>query len=321
MVVKPHKVRLCLDARKINAVTKKDAYPLPSIEGIFSRLPKANIITKLDIKDAYWQIELDEESRPITAFTVPGRPLYQFVVMPFGMCNAPQTMSRLMDELGKPAFSESPFQRLYIDLLGPYSRSKSGHIGLLIVLDHHSKFHCLHPMRKFTSIFHCYGVPETVVSDNGSQFKANDLNAYFTSLGIKHMYTALYSPQVNASERMNRSLIAGIRAYLKGDHTRWDENLSAISCALRNSIHQAIRMSPYHALYGFDMITHGSTYSLLRRLNLLDEPTCKLSKDDNLQIIRKDIQKHIKDEYDANQWRYNLRTRNETFKIGQEILR
>ncbi|XP_046803805.1 uncharacterized protein LOC124419228 [Lucilia cuprina] len=79
LVVKPNKVRLCLDARKLNQVTKKDAYPLPNIGGIFARLPKANLITKLDLKDAYWQIGLDESSKPLTAFTVPGRPLYQFV--------------------------------------------------------------------------------------------------------------------------------------------------------------------------------------------------------------------------------------------------
>lgn len=77
-----------------------------------------------------------------------------------------------------------------------------------------------------------------------------NLNAYFTSMGIKHVYTALYSPQSNASERVNRSIIAGIRAYLKADHTKWDNNLSAISCALRNT-------SPYHALFGFNMTPMG----------------------------------------------------------------
>lgn len=78
--------------------TRKDAYPLPNIDGIFSRLPKANI-TKLELKDAFWQIPLTEEAKAITAFTVPGRPLYQFTVMPFGLCNAPQTMCRLVDQL------------------------------------------------------------------------------------------------------------------------------------------------------------------------------------------------------------------------------
>ena len=80
-----------------------------------------------------------------------------------------------------------------------------------------------------------------------------------------------------------------------GDHRLWDDKLSAISCALRNSFHQSINWSSFHALFGFNMITHGSTYTLLRNLKLLDEPVAALSRDDNLQIIRKDLQKYIKE--------------------------
>lgn len=170
-------------------------------------------------------------------------------------------------------------------------------------------------------IFHTYGIPEFIVSDNGSQFRANNLNAFFTSLGITHIYTACYSPQANASERVNRSLIAGIRAYLKSDHAKWDEHLSAISCALRNSCHQAINISPYHALFGFDMVTHGSTYALLRNLKLLEEPSYPLSREDSLQLIRKEIQKHINTAYEQNKHYYNLRTRSQSFTVGQEVLR
>lgn len=747
LVIKPNKVRLCLDARKVNAVTKKDAYPLHSIEGIFSRLPQANLISKLDLKDAYWQIGLADRAKPLTAFTVPGRPLYQFTVMPFGLCNAPQTMCRLMDELipadlrpcvfgylddliiisedfsthmtvlvriaeqfrkanltlniskshfcvtevrylgylighggvrtdpekvdailswptpknlkqvrgflglagwyrrfirnfsdivfpitevlstkkkfswtaaaqesfntikqllttapvlsnpdfsrkfylhcdasdfgiggvlvqldetgaekpiaymskklnsaqrnysvtereclaaveaikkfrcylelqdfevvtdhssllwlmkqpdltgrlarwvlklqsykftishrkgkdhivpdalsrkycdeiasvdftepevdlnskhfydedyqllkdqinknpgkypdikiadnfvyirnehyrgdseqeqrswklwipkqlrttlmsrfhdskvachggvaktlellrrnffwpgmtkdvndyvrsceickttkspnyimkpemGNPVISIRPFQRLFVDLIGPYPRSKAGHIGILIVLDHLSKFHWLCPLKKFSSsviqefllknIFHVYGVPETIVSDNGSQFRANELNAFLTSLGISHVYTAIYSPQSNASERVNRSIISGIRSFLKADQKLWDENLSFISCALRNSTHQTIKCSPYHALYGFNMITHGESYKLLSKLQLLDEGSFSLSRDDNLKLLRMKLRKHISEAYDRNQHQYNLRTRPITFNIGQKVFR
>jgi len=99
LVQKPGKVRLCLDSRKVNMVTTKDAYPLPQIDGILSRLPKANFISSLDLKDAYWQIPLDPASRDKTAFTIPGKPLYQYKVMPFGLTNASQTMTRLMDKV------------------------------------------------------------------------------------------------------------------------------------------------------------------------------------------------------------------------------
>jgi len=67
LVMKPGKNRLCLDARRLSKVTKKDAYPLQNIDGILSIF-----ISSVDLKHAYWQIELEEESRPITAFTIPG---------------------------------------------------------------------------------------------------------------------------------------------------------------------------------------------------------------------------------------------------------
>ena len=237
----------------------------------------------------------------------------------------------LKPNIGNQIVTNRPFQRLYVDILGPYPRSKQGNIGILIVLDHLTKFHWLCPLRKFTStvikdfllkqIFHVYGVPEVLVSDNGSQFKANEFNAFLTELGIHHTYTAIYSPQSNASERVNRSIISGIRAYLKKDQTLWDEKLSYISCALRNSIHQSIQCSPYRAVFGQEMITHGSSYKLLKNLNLLNEPTLKLNKDDQLYLIRHDIQKYISKAYDQYKAQYNLRTRPISYSTGQIVFR
>lgn len=138
---------------------------------------------------------------------------------------------------------------------------------------------------------------------------------------MQHIYTAVYSPQSNASERVNRSVIAGIRAYIKQDHKRWDEYLSQISCAFKNSYHQSLNTSPYHDVFGFDMVTHGSSYSLLKNIRLLNEPSYQLSRDDNLKLIRSDLQKHIKSAYETNQRTYNLRARPQNFQIGQTVFR
>lgn len=247
-------------------------------------------------------------------------------------CKATKAPNFIMKPpMGNPIISCRPFQRLYIDFLGPYPRSKSGYVGMFIVLDHFSKFHWLCKMRAFKSktviefmesqIFHMYGVPECVVSDNGTQFRANDFNAFLTSYGVKHIYTALYSPQSNASERVNRSIIAGIRAYIKKDHQKWDETISAISCALRNAYHETIRTSPYHSLYGIDMITHGSSYQLLRNLQLLDEPRFSLGKDDTLHLQHIDMRKFIQDAHNRTSKQYNLRCKPQSFQIGQEVFR
>lgn len=237
----------------------------------------------------------------------------------------------LRPPMGAQATTDRPFQRLYIDLLGPYPRSKAGNIGLLIILDHMSKFHWLCPLKKFTSkiiieflqksIFHVYGVPETIVSDNGSQFKANDFRAFLTQHGVKQVFTALYSPQSNASERVNRSVVAAIRAYLRDDHKEWDTNITAISCALRNSLHQALKCSPYHALFGFDMITHGSSYEIYKKLQVLDEPCIRLAREDELGLIRDKLKSNMRKAYEENPRQYNLRSRPVSFRVGQEVFR
>lgn len=229
--------------------------------------------------------------------------------------------------MGSSVETSRPFQRMYIDILGPYPRTKRGYIGILIILDHLTKFHWLCPLKKITSsgivdillkqMFHIYGVPETLMSDNGSQFKANDFNAFLTSLGIKHVFTALYSPQSNASERENRSIIAGIRSYLHKDHTLWDQQLSFISCSLRNTI----KCSPYRALFGLDMVTLGSSYKILRTLDSLNEPSVKISREDELQIMRVKLREHIAQAHEINAKQYNLRSRPISYKVGDEVFR
>jgi len=96
----------------------------------------------------------------------------------------------LRPPMGRPMTSDRPFQKLYMDLLGPYPRSKEGNIGVLIIVDHLSKFHFLQPLKKFISdkicdyllryVFYTFGVPESILTDNGSQFKSGQFKAFLT---------------------------------------------------------------------------------------------------------------------------------------------
>lgn len=93
------KVRMCLDARKLNDRTRRDAYPLPHQDRILGRLGASKYLSTIDLSKAFWQIPLDPESRKYTAFRIFGRGLFQFTRLPFGLVNSPATLSRLMDHV------------------------------------------------------------------------------------------------------------------------------------------------------------------------------------------------------------------------------
>ena len=90
--------RFCVDYRKLNSVSRADAYPMPRMDELIDNLGQARFVTTLDLTRGYWQVPMAEESRAKTAFTTGFGP-YQFCVMPFRLQGAPATFQRMMDRL------------------------------------------------------------------------------------------------------------------------------------------------------------------------------------------------------------------------------
>ena len=90
-------IRLCVDFRKLNDRTIKDAYAIPRVEDSLHILAGAKFFSKLDLRCGYWQVELKEDDKHKTAFQVGTLGFFEFNKMPFGLCNAPATFQRLME--------------------------------------------------------------------------------------------------------------------------------------------------------------------------------------------------------------------------------
>lgn len=93
---KDGRLRLCVDFRKLNAKTIKDAYALPRTEETLDALSGAKWFSSLDLQSGYWQIEIEEGDKPKTAFTSP-LGFYEFNRMAFGLSNTPASFQRLME--------------------------------------------------------------------------------------------------------------------------------------------------------------------------------------------------------------------------------
>lgn len=117
-------LRLCIDYRLLNKQTVKNRYPLPLIDELLDRLQPARFFSKLDLSDGYYHIPIKKEDRQKTAFRTPyGH--YEFVVMPFGLANAPATFQRMMNDILRDYVND--FVVVYLDDIMIYSKTKEEH--------------------------------------------------------------------------------------------------------------------------------------------------------------------------------------------------
>ena len=90
-------LRFCVEFRQLKAATMKDAHPIPRIDDLLDSLHGARWFSTLDLNSGYWQVSIQERDKEKTAFCTSSGQLLEFNQVPFGLCNAPATFSRLMD--------------------------------------------------------------------------------------------------------------------------------------------------------------------------------------------------------------------------------
>ena len=116
----------CIDFRRLNARTKKDLFPLPHMQETMESMIGARFFSSMDLKSGFWHLRMSEKSRQYTAFTVGSLGVYEFLQMPYRLCNAPTTFQRLMQNcLGELNLT---YALVYLDDLIVYSKTEEDHL-------------------------------------------------------------------------------------------------------------------------------------------------------------------------------------------------
>jgi len=121
---KDKSLRMCVDYRPLNAVTIKNKYPLPHVDILFDQLAKAKVFSKIDLRSGYHQIKIRPEDIPKTAFST-RYGLYEYLVMSFGLTNAPAHFMYLINSVFMPKLDK--FVVVLIDDILVYSENAQDH--------------------------------------------------------------------------------------------------------------------------------------------------------------------------------------------------
>ena len=228
----------------------------------------------------------------------------------------------------------TPFHRIAVDIVGPLERTQSGHRFILVVCDYATRYPEAFPLRNVTAsaiartllqLFSRVGLPEEVLTDQGTAFLSKTLKQMYSLLGIKSIRTTPYHPQTDGLvERYNRTLKSMLRKFVAANAKDWDQWLPYLLFAYREVPQASTGFSPFELLYGRQV---RGPLDLLREAWESPQPAGGSSvvsyvlhmrdKMEELADLVKDNMQHA--QQTQTKW-YDRRARQRTLQPGQKVL-
>uniref|UniRef100_A0A3P9JTM2 Gypsy retrotransposon integrase-like protein 1 n=1 Tax=Oryzias latipes TaxID=8090 RepID=A0A3P9JTM2_ORYLA len=241
------------------------------------------------------------------------------------VCQAYKPDNKKLAGLLQSTTSEEPWEKVGIDFMGPFPRSKKGNIFLLVVIDYFSKWVELFPLKDSKThrviailkdeIFTRYGVPKELISDRGPQFTGREMKNFCGCWGVNHKFTTSYHPQANLTERSNRTIKTMIASYVGNQHNTWDQWVKEFRYAINSAYQETTGKSPAELTLG--RVLKGPLERMISSPPLPNSPAYTLVE--RQQNLINQVKQRVNKCQSRQARYYNTRRRDAQFQPGDEV--
>ncbi|KAL4153828.1 hypothetical protein QTP88_001661 [Uroleucon formosanum] len=221
------------------------------------------------------------------------------------------------------------FEKIFLDVVGPLPRTHSGNSFILTLQDDLTKFAWASPMENheantvaqhFVTKFVClHGIPQSLVTDCGTEFLSNVFKEVCKLLKIRQTSTTPYHHQSNGSlERSHRSLAEYLRDFIGKDELNWDTRIPYAIFCHNSTVHSATKFQPYHLVYG---------NSVKIPTSLTNEPEPQYNYNDYQYEVKRQMQeaqalarRNLLEAKSKSKKQYDKTAKHQTFEVGQKVL-